>query len=87
MTMPPPAIAAEALEAEQREEARRQAEAQSGGALEGVADAAEATVDLAASGVPDVAVRVAGACLDGAATVAQTSVEVIGGILAGLTDL
>lgn len=82
-TLPPEAAAAEA----EREEARRQAEAQAGSGLEGAADAAEVAVDLAASGVLDVAAQVAGACLDGAATVAQASVEVIGGLLGGLSDL
>ena len=87
MQMQPPAIAAEALEEQKREEARRQAEAQSGGAVEGIADAAETTVDLAASGALDVAAQVAGACAEGVATVAQASLEVVGGLLSGLGDL
>jgi hypothetical protein len=82
-TLPPEAAAAEA----HREEARRQAEAQAGSGVDGLADAAEVTVDLAASGVLDVAGQVAGACLEGVATVAKASLDVVGGILSGLGDL
>lgn len=82
-TLPPEAALAE----EHRAEARRQAEGQAGASVEAVVDGAEVVADLATTGVLDAVGSVAGACLDGAATVAQASVEVIGGLLGGLSDL
>jgi hypothetical protein len=82
-TLPPEAALAE----EQREEARRQAEANGGAAVEAAADGAELAADLVGSGMLEAVGDIAGACLDGAATVAQASVEVIGGLLGGLADL
>ncbi len=71
------------LDEAQREEARREAESQGGQAL----DVAGGVIDLVASGVAEAAGAVAGAALDCTVTVAKVSLDVVGGILGGLTDL
>lgn len=72
-----------ALDEAQREEARRQAESQGGQGL----DIAGSVVDVVANGVAEAAGAVAGAALDATVTVAKVSLDVVGGILGGLTDL
>jgi hypothetical protein len=76
MTLPP---TPPELDEAQREEARRQTEANVDGAL----DLAGSVVDAVASG----AVEAAGAALDATVTVAKVSLDVVGGILGGLGDL
>jgi hypothetical protein len=71
------------LDEAQREEARRQAESQGGQAL----DVAGGVMEVVASGVAEAAGAVASAALDCTVTVAQVSLDVVGGILGGLTDL
>ncbi|BDG73777.1 hypothetical protein [Roseomonas fluvialis] len=80
MTQPP--IPPELDEA-QREEARRQTDANVDGAL----DLAGSVVDAVASGAVEAAGAVAGAALDATVTVAKVSLDVVGGILGGLGDL
>ena len=65
-------------EAEQ-EEAKRQSQ----GSLDGAGDLAEIAVDGGLGVIADVA----STCIEITATVATTSLEVIGGILGGLADL
>lgn len=74
---PTPPIPTEA----EQEEAKRQAQTQ--GSLDGVGDLAEVAVDGGLGLMADAA----SACMEVAATVATTSLEVIGGILSGLGDL
>ena len=87
----PPLSPEAALEAQKREEARRQAD---GGDLDGLADAAELGADLLSLGVLDVAAQAAGAVADAAgaalgatAEAAKVSIEVVGGLLSGLDGL
>lgn len=67
----------------QREEARRQAESQGGQTLE----VADGMLDVVTSGVIEATGAVAGAALDATVTVAKVSLEVVGSVLGGLTDL
>jgi chorismate synthase len=71
------------LDEAQRDDARRQAESQGNQAI----DAAGGVIDAVASGVVDAAGAVAGAAIDCTVTVATVSLDVVGGILGGLTDL
>lgn len=67
----------------EQEEAKRQAQASSQGSLDGAGDLAEVAADGGCGLIADAA----SACIEITATVASTSLEVIGGILGGLADL
>jgi len=72
---------------QQEDEARRQAQAGQTYIPDGLADITGAVADVANSGVVEVAGEVVGACLEGVATVAKVSLDVVGGILGGIGDL
>jgi len=73
--------------AQTREEARRQAGSST---AEAVADGADLAVELAeaaGSGAIDFALDACSVAVEGAATVAKVSLDVVGGIIGGLVDL
>lgn len=81
--MPTPPIPSEV----EQEEARRQAAGQGSSGLDGIGDGIRAVSDAASDGTLGAIADAASAAVEGVATVAQVSLEVVGSILGGLGDL
>lgn len=74
------------LAEERREEAPREAEANSSNTAEAVVDGLDIAVDVAEAGLLEVIGNATGDCLEVTATAATMSLQVIGSLVGGLAD-